>query len=202
LPERSVALVTMTRVNADRVAWICSDVLPHERALRSWLRSYQVIDADISDIVQETYAVLASMERVDHIVDVKTYMFSVARNLMLRGLRSKRVISIDAMAEIELSELESTEPSLEMQADSGRELQRVAEHLEALPPKCRQAFLLRKVDGLSQAQIAAEMGISENTVEKHLGKALRMLLKLCGRERPGDDLAARRPRADRNVRRA
>jgi RNA polymerase sigma-70 factor (ECF subfamily) len=177
-------------------------VLPHESALRSWLRSYQLIDADISDIVQETYAVLASMERVDHIIDVKTYMFSVARNLMLRGLRSKRVVSIDAMAEIELAQLESTEVSLERQTDSRRELQRVAEHLETLPPKCRQAFLLRKVDGLSQAQIATAMGISESTVEKHLGKALRMLLKLCGRERPRDDLAARRPRADRNVRRA
>jgi hypothetical protein len=46
------------------------------------------------------------------------------------------------------------------------------------------------------------MGISENTVEKHLGKALRMLLKLCGRERPEGQQAAPRPKADRNVRRA
>lgn len=189
-------------MNADRVAWICSDVLPHESALRGWLRSRHLIDADVSDIVQDTYAVLASMERVDHIVDVKTYMFSVARNLMLRGLRSRRAVSIDAMAEIELSELESTEPPLELQADSGRELQRVAAHLDTLPPKCRQAFLLRKIDGLSQAQIAAEMGISESTVEKHLGKALRMLLRMCGRDRPRDELANPRPRADRNVRRA
>jgi RNA polymerase sigma factor (sigma-70 family) len=192
----------MAGVDANRVAWICSDVLPHEGALRSWLRSHRLIHADISDIVQETYATLASMKRVDHIMDVKTYMFSVARNLMLRGLRSKRLVSIDAMAEIELSGLESTEPSLEMQADSGRELQRVLEHLDALPPKCRQAFLLRKVDGLSQAQIAAEMEISESTVEKHLGKALRVLSQLCGRERSDDDLAAPRPRADRDVRRA
>lgn len=191
----------MARVNADRVAWICADVLPHEGALRSWLRSRRLIDADVSDIVQETYAILASMERVDHIVDVRTYMFSVARNLMLRGLRSRRLVSIDAMAEIELSALESAEPSLEMQTDSGRELQRVAEQLETLPPKCREAFLLRKVDGLSQAQIATEMGISENTVEKHLGKALRMLMRLCGRER-GEGEAAKRPRAQRDVKRA
>ena len=165
------------------------------------MRSRRLIDADVSDIVQETYAILASMERVDHIVDVRTYMFSVARNLMLRGLRSRRLVSIDAMAEIELSALESAEPSLEMQTDSGRELQRVAEQLETLPPKCREAFLLRKVDGLSQAQIATEMGISENTVEKHLGKALRMLMRLCGRER-GEGEAAKRPRAQRDVKRA
>lgn len=191
----------MARVNSDRVAWLCANVLPHENALRAWLRARRLIDADISDIVQETYAALASLEHVDHIVDTKAYMFSVARHLMLRCLRGKRVQSIDAMAEIEISELQSDEPSLEMQADSGRELQRVAEHLETLPPKCRRAFLLRKVDGLSQAQIAAEMGISESTVEKHLGKALRLLLKLFGRERYGDH-AVERPRTDRDVKRA
>jgi RNA polymerase sigma factor (sigma-70 family) len=192
----------MARVDADRVAWICSEVLPHEGALRAWLHAHRLIDADVSDIVQETYAILASMERVDHIVDTRAYMFSVARNLMLRGLRSNRVVSMEAMAEIELSQLESPEPSLERQADSGRELQRVAEQLETLPRKCRQAFLLRKVDGMSQAQIAAEMGISENTVEKHLAKALRLLLRLCGRERAEGASPAVSSRTDRDVRRA
>ena len=192
----------MARVESDRVAWICANVLPHEGALRSWLRSQRLIEADVGDIVQETYAALASLERVDHIEDARVYMFSVARNLMLRGLRRKRLLSIDAMAEMELSELQSNEPPLEMQADSGRELQRVAEQLEALPPQCRRAFLLRKVDGLSQAQIAAEMGISESTVEKHLGKALRMLLRLCGRERYADQADVERSSTHRDVRRA
>ena len=192
----------MARVETDRVAWICANVLPHEGALRSWLRSHQLIEADICDIVQETYAALVSLESVAHIEDARPYMFSVARNLMLRTLRRRRPLSIHAMAEIELSELESDQPSLEQQTDSGRELERVAEQLEALPPQCRRAFLLRKLDGLSQAQIAAEMGISESTVEKHLGKALRMILKLCGRERHTDNGDVERPSACRDVKRA
>jgi RNA polymerase sigma factor (sigma-70 family) len=192
----------MARVETDRVAWICANVLPHEGALRSWLRSHRLIEADICDIVQETYAALVSLESVAHIEDARPYMFSVARNLMLRTLRRRRPLSIHAMAETEISELESDEPSLERQADSGRELERVAEQLEALPPQCRRAFLLRKVDGLSQAQIAAEMGISESTVEKHLGKALRMILKLCGRERHTDKSDVERPSACRDVKRA
>jgi RNA polymerase sigma factor (sigma-70 family) len=192
----------MARVETDRVAWICANVLPHEGALRSWLRSHRLIEADICDIVQETYAALVSLESVAHIEDARLYMFSVARNLMLRTLRRRPPLSIHAMAEIELSELESDEPSLEQQADSGRELERVAEQLEVLPPQCRRAFLLRKVDGLSQAQIAAEMGISESTVEKHLGKALRMILKLCGRERHTDNGDVERPSTCRDVKRA
>ena len=40
--------------------------------------------------------------------------------------------------------------------------------MEQLPARCRQVFTLRKVYGLSQKEIAAELKISENTVESHL----------------------------------
>lgn len=36
--------------------------------------------------------------------------------------------------------------------------------------------MLRKIDGLSQREIASRMNISESTVEKHLAKALRLLM--------------------------
>jgi RNA polymerase sigma-70 factor (ECF subfamily) len=176
----------MRRIDDERALWLAANVLPHEAVLRSWLRSHRLIDADIDDILQETYAAIASLERVDHIRESRTYLFSVARRLMVRCLRRKRVISIDAMAEIDLGELQTDEPSLEAQADSSEELRRVFEQIDTLPAKCRRAFLLRKLDGLSQAQIAAEMGIAESTVEKHLGKALRILMALCGRALTAD----------------
>jgi RNA polymerase sigma-70 factor (ECF subfamily) len=37
-----------------------------------------------------------------------------------------------------------------------------------LPGRCREIFRLRKVDGLSQAEIAARLGISEHTVSAQL----------------------------------
>ena len=41
-----------------------------------------------------------------------------------------------------------------------------------LPPKCRKVMLLRMLEGLSQKEIAARLGIAVSTVEKHLAKAL------------------------------
>ncbi|MGH8547062.1 MAG: sigma-70 family RNA polymerase sigma factor, partial [Methylococcales bacterium] len=41
-----------------------------------------------------------------------------------------------------------------------------------LPPKCRQVFLLRKVEQLSHAEIAERLGISRSMVEKHLHRAM------------------------------
>eukprot|EP01137_Pigoraptor_chileana_P036483 Opistho-2@32153 len=48
------------------------------------------------------------------------------------------------------------------------------ENLIFLPEKCREVFLLSRT-GLSQKEIAIQLGISENTVENHIAKALRLL---------------------------
>ncbi|HLU89689.1 MAG TPA: RNA polymerase sigma-70 factor [Cyclobacteriaceae bacterium] len=59
------------------------------------------------------------------------------------------------------------------------EFEELRERLESLvdnlPPKCRTIFKLSREQGLSQKQIAESCGISEKTVEAHLGKALKVL---------------------------
>lgn len=47
--------------------------------------------------------------------------------------------------------------------------------IEQLPPKCRQVFRLRYLDGLSLNQIAEELHISTNTVQNHLQKGTRLV---------------------------
>jgi RNA polymerase sigma factor (sigma-70 family) len=44
--------------------------------------------------------------------------------------------------------------------------------IEALPPKCRQVFIMRRFHDLSQDEIARRLGVSRNMVEKHLRLAL------------------------------
>ena len=47
--------------------------------------------------------------------------------------------------------------------------------LDTLPPRCREAFLLRRAAGLSVADVARVMGIAPKTVEVQIGAALRAL---------------------------
>ena len=47
--------------------------------------------------------------------------------------------------------------------------------IQTLPQKCRKAFILNYVNEFSYKEIASEMNISVKTVEKHIGKALRVL---------------------------
>ncbi len=50
-----------------------------------------------------------------------------------------------------------------------------AEALEALPPKCREIFLLNRKDGLSHSEIAEKLGLSKNTIQRQMSIAIEKL---------------------------
>ena len=47
--------------------------------------------------------------------------------------------------------------------------------LDELPPRCREAIVLRKIENLSIREITERMGVSENTVKMHLAHGVRAL---------------------------
>lgn len=186
----------MRLASEERAVWLARYVLPHEPALRGWLARRALPDLDVDDIVQETYAILAALEQVDHIHNPRTYAFEVAKSVILQAVRRARVVTFEALSEVGGLEVPvGHEPSPETITADRQELARVAALIAALPGKCREAFTLRKVHGLSQREIAQRMGVSENTIEKHIGKGLRILTDAIGR---GGNLRAEasRPRDD------
>jgi len=50
-----------------------------------------------------------------------------------------------------------------------------SEAVGSLPEQCRRVFVLKKVYGLSQEEVAARVGIAESTVEKHIAKGALLL---------------------------
>jgi RNA polymerase sigma-70 factor (ECF subfamily) len=46
-----------------------------------------------------------------------------------------------------------------------------------LPPKCREVFLMCRVEGKSYTEIGDALGISPRTVESHMRKALEQIRK-------------------------
>ena len=69
-----------------------------------------------------------------------------------------------------------------------QELELLTEAIQSLPDRCRQIFTLRKVYGMSQPEIARQLGLSENTVSAQLTlgvkKCMAFMLR-CRREREG-----------------
>ncbi len=181
----------MTLATQERAIWLARNALPHEPALRAWLSRRPLAGLEVDDIVQETYAILAALDAVDHIQTPRTYMFEVAKSVILRSLRRSRIVAFEALAEAEALDPPSAEPSPETLTADRQELSRIAALIASLPAKCREAFTLRKVHGLSQREVAQRMGVSENTVEKHVGKGIGVLMKAMGRGGNGRFQASR-----------
>ena len=180
----------MSDDRATRIDWLARRILPHEPALRRWLLRLAAQAADVDDIVQETYGTLAALESVAHIRDPRAYLFTTARSILLQQLRRARIVPIESMAEIDQLSIPSGESSAESVALERELLQMLSQRIARLPDRCREVFVLRKLQGYSQREIAQRLGISENTVEKHVGKGLRLLMEaLGGSPRKDDDQA-------------
>ena len=162
-------------VAPSRALWLAEHVLPCEAGLRDWLRRRMSQHQDVDDVIQETYAILAAMADVSHVRQPRAYVYQVAQSVVLQQLRRAQVVPIEAVAEIDRLEMGSDEICPERRASSHQELARVEALIAGLPDKCREAFVLRRVEGYSQREIAQRMNISENTVEKHICKGIRVL---------------------------
>lgn len=170
----------MLAIDRDRTRWFLRNVLPHEPALRGWLGRRQPVGLDADDIIQESYAILADLESIDDIRNPRAYLFQVARSVITRHVRRARVVPIHTVEDLAELERADDRPSPEQVTIDRDELRRLAQAIGAMPAKTQEAFILRRVEGLSQREISARMAISENTVEKHISRGLRFLIDRFG----------------------
>jgi len=159
------------------LAFVGTQILPHEADLRHWLLRLGVKAHELDDIVQDVYCRLLRMERFDHIGDPRAYLFRSARNILLEQVRRSKVVSIMTVQNLDELGVADLGPSPESAASSRAELTQVLGLIEGLPERCRQVFELRKVHGLSQAETAKALRISENIVEKETARGLSLILR-------------------------
>ena len=171
----------MTDLSDARALWLARQVLPHEPALRVWLSGRALGGLQVDDVVQETYARLITTPSVDHILNVRNYMFQAARSVVASHVRSARVVQLVAVANLEALEIGASQPSAEDSLCDREELHRLAKAIGALPEPTRTIFRLRRVDGMSQREISQKLGMPESTVEKHISRALLAMSKIFGR---------------------
>ena len=152
--------------------------------MRGWLRASLRIENE-DDVIQEAYAKMFAHGGFEQITSGRAWFFAVARNIVLKQMRRDRIVRIDAVAEIDALGIVDYEPSAERTLSGRQELARVQRLIEALPERCRLIFLMRKIDGLPQREIAARLRVSENIVEKEAAKGLRLVLQGLGSEAGG-----------------
>ncbi|MFT4090290.1 MAG: sigma-70 family RNA polymerase sigma factor [Asticcacaulis sp.] len=171
----------MTDLSDDRALWLSRHVLPHEPALRQWLGQWRLCDIEVDDVVQETYAILASRETVGDIRNPRAYCFQTARSVILMQLRRAKVVSIQTVEDIDRLGSVAIDPSPEEQVSDRQQFHKLVEAMGELPDQGRQAVFLRLVEGLTQREIGHRLGISENAAQKHVVKSVHKLMNILGK---------------------
>lgn len=148
--------------------------IKHESFLKRFLKRFLSRPQDIEDVVQDTYLKARCAEKKQEIHSPKAFLFRIARNEALKELRNRSNRITDYIEDMEPSEGFSDETSLEDQAMARQKLGMFCQSALEMTPRCRRAFLMCKVYGLSYKEIAAQLGISVSGVEKHVAKGLEI----------------------------
>jgi RNA polymerase sigma-70 factor (ECF subfamily) len=158
--------------------WFAREILPLEPMLERYLRRSWRDQWEIPDLRQDAYVRVYEAALREKPFNPKHFLFQVARNLMIDRSRRKNVVSFDSFADFDGIELDDDRPDAEQSAAAGQEVRLLMTAISELPPRCRQVVTLRKIEGLSQREVARKMGITEDTVERQVSNGVRLLIKL------------------------
>jgi RNA polymerase sigma factor (sigma-70 family) len=148
--------------------------LKNEAALKRYLRRFIGSREAADDLAQEAFLRAFAAEPGRVIVSPKAFLFKVAKNLALNELARQATVPIEPLGDFEGQEVleDSRQAAVEDVVDSRERVRLLARAIAALPPQCAKVFILRKMQGLSQKEIAVRLSISVRTVENHVALGL------------------------------
>ncbi len=127
---------------------------------------------EIEDIVQEAFVRVIEAQRQREISSPKAYLFRATRNLALKQLDKSDYRLTDTLGDLLPSLASQQTSTLEEQFESQQKFELFCRVVRQLPVKCQRVYILRRVYGFTQKEIAKHMEISPKTVESHLTKAI------------------------------
>jgi RNA polymerase sigma factor (sigma-70 family) len=139
--------------------------------VNSWVRSR----ADAVDIVQEVYCRVFRLGDMGAVRHLRGYLFKAAKNIVTDWVRQRMVREAFAQDELLRSNLEAASPERIWLARE--ELEALQREVEALPPKCRFALVMVKLEGASYEEVGAHLGIKTHSARRLVERAMEYLLE-------------------------
>lgn len=137
----------------------------------SFIRNREVAEEVVSDVFVRIWQNKSELETIKNL---RSYLFISVKNGCLSHLRKsgkEKIISIDEYSDFHFIPVEGPENNMIEQET----LDQIYNVIEKLPPKCKMAFTLAKINGLKYKEIADVMGVSEKTVNNHLVSAIKKI---------------------------
>jgi RNA polymerase sigma-70 factor (ECF subfamily) len=148
--------------------------LENEAALKRYLRRFIRSREAADDLAQEAFLRAFAAETGHMIEAPKAFLFKVTRNLALNELARQASVSIEPLGDFEGQAVleDNSQAAADDVVDSRERIRLLARAIATLPPQCAKVFILRKMQDMSQKEIAARLNISVRTVENHVALGL------------------------------
>ena len=146
--------------------------------------------SDAADMTQDVFTQWLDYRDRAQVEQPRAFLFQMARNLLRDHWRKQKVRHTvhQQQAELDAEPVSDSRDDPMAAAQRLQRLEQLKEVLSELSPRRREALMLHRFEGLSQAQIAERMGVSISMVEKHIAFALlhckQRLQKDPGKEQP------------------
>ncbi|MGZ8181062.1 MAG: RNA polymerase sigma factor [Methylobacter sp.] len=125
-----------------------------------------------ADLAQESFIIFfreAQKQTIDH---PRGFLFRVAKNLAYDHIKHRKVTENYVQTKEQPLPPPSEFPSAEKLVSIDERLAAITRILDELPLRTREIFVLNRVYGMTYAEIAKDLSISDSAVEKHMAKAL------------------------------
>lgn len=139
----------------------------HNASLMQFLRSRLRSNEEAREVAQEAYVRLLQLDNPEAVSYFRAFLFKTAGNIAIDRMRKDAREQSRSLFNV----FDEEAPSAEQTAASRQTLRRVERSLENLPPKCRKAFLLSRIYGLSTREIASQMHMSTRMIRNYLVQA-------------------------------
>lgn len=141
----------------------------HHRWLLGWLRKKLGCTYRAADLAHDTFMRLLAREEAVVIQEPRAFLTTVAQRVLANHWRREQLerAYLEALAQLP----EALAPSPEECAIVLETLVEIDQLLGDLPVRVKRAFLYAQLDGMSQTEIAGELGVSVSTVKRYLVKA-------------------------------
>jgi len=145
-------------------------------------QEYVISEEDAKNIVQDLFLYLwEHRDMLSNISNLNAFLFTLIKNRCIDHYRrytrvDSKKESLDVIQERELHLKMEALQQFDMNMFTANEIEEILDKaIQNLPEKCRQVFILSRMEGLKHEEIAQQLDISVNTVQNHISTALRKL---------------------------
>ena len=137
---------------------------------------------EIEDLVHDVFVRLVRNRRFADAEARKGYVFQTANSVLVDYIRRRTVSQARVQENVDPDTCEGVDLGPDRVLQGRQELARAVALLLELPERTRTVFILRRIEGMRFADIAARLGVSVSATEKHMQRAILHLM-----ENVGDD---------------